>query len=823
VAATGAFLLLASAALFVAVRWDQLPEEAKVALVGALTGAFLAGGRALRRSLPATGDVLFHLGALLIPIDAAALSLRLDLGWRPLLLVEGVVGVGVLGGLALAAGSVVLTAAALASVVVLAGGVAAVSPVPAPLLLAVAALAAHLLGRHKPAIAWAGVAGLAPVLGAVATAVLRVNQTTGTGVLEELGLGGRGAALAAVASGAIAAVVLGREAARRRDLALVALAGACLTTGAATTWVNTDPSGDATFLAAAALFVLVEAVAMLCQRDVFWGRPAKAVALATETVAAVLATPVAAVLLLLAPFLDGGLEPFDHPARWQPEPAAALAWSLVAGSWLLAAWRRLAPLRQGDSPLAALRAAAADDRTVVFLAGAVGAAAVVGGASTIAVGLVLVALAAGLAASRGVTATALAAAAAVWAPLVTAPSHPLATVPVGSAAAGVLGLAALLWRHAAGGWPSTALAAGGSVLAFCSCAVAVDEIGRAPAMLLAVGAAWALALLVERSVPLAGHVVRATVLVGLAGALTGTLGDALAVAAAVTLLFVVDAARHDEPLVGLGAALAVQVVVGATALAADLDPATTGVVLCLSALVWCGLSALYPVRWRLPFAAAAAAAVLAGLALASGDLARFAEAVVLVGGMVIAAGLILRNSLVAHAGGALATLGIGLHLTIDGVSALEPFVAPIALQLVVAGWQLRHRGGEPADAAGVAATVSSWVAYGPAIGLLGGAAIAERLAGGEAWHGLVAGAVGVVAVAAGGWRRLAGPLFLGTALVGTATVIEAFSTLAGVPTWAWLAAGGFSLLAVGVALERSATSPVEAGRRLVDVVEERFS
>ncbi len=108
VAATGAFLLLASASVFVAVRWDQLPEEAKMALVGALTGGFLAGGRALRRTLPATGEVLFHLGALLIPIDAAALGLRLDLGWPSLLLLEGLVGVIVLGALSVAAESVVL-------------------------------------------------------------------------------------------------------------------------------------------------------------------------------------------------------------------------------------------------------------------------------------------------------------------------------------------------------------------------------------------------------------------------------------------------------------------------------------------------------------------------------------------------------------------------------------------------------------------------------------------------------------------------------------------------------------------------------------------
>ena len=79
--------------------------------------------------------------------------------------------------------------------------------------------------------------------------------------------------------------------------------------------------------------------------------------------------------------------------------------------------------------------------------------------------------------------------------------------------------------------------------------------------------------------------------------------------------------------------------------------------------------------------------------------------------------------------------------------------------------------------------------------------------GGPGWHALVAGAVGIVAVAAGGWSRTAGPLVTGTAILVTLTVHESLGTLAGVPTWAWLAAGGTILLAAGIALERTDTSP----------------
>ena len=850
VAATGAFLLLAAAAVFVAFRWAQLPEGAKVALVGGLTGAFLAGGRGLRRSLPATGDVLFHLGALLIPIDVAALSLRLDLGWQQLLLVEGLVSVVALGALAAASRSVVLKGAAATSVVVLAGGVAAVTPLPAPLILATAAVAASQLGRRRSTIAWAALAGLAPVLGAVGVVASRLLDDVGRGflgvlgrtgpeVLEELGLAGRSAALVAVASGAIAAAVLGREASRRRDLGLVALAGACLTSGAATTWVNAAPSREMTFLAGAGLFVLVQAGALVWRRDAFWRRPGDAVGLVAEVVAAVVTTPVALALLVLAPFVeDGGL--FSDSTRWRPEPAAAVAWALLAGGWLLASWRRLGPsgpaerktLGRGPAerktlgpsgpglaPLAALRAAVADDRFVVFLAAAAGASVVVASASTIVIAVGLVVLAAGLAASRGIGATVLGAAAAVWAPLLVGSSHPLASLPVGLAAAGVLGVAALAWRQHGEGWVSAELAAAGSILAFCSCAIAAGVIGLPLAMGAAVAAAWALAMLVERASPVAGHVVRATMLVGLVGALTGTAADALPVAALVTLLFALDSVRHDEPLVALGASLAVQVVVTAAALAAGVELATVGVVLCATAAIWGGLSSLYPARWRLPFVAAAGAAMLVGPLMAAGDGARFAESLLLTGGLGVAAGLVLRSRVVGHVGGAVAVVGVGLHLAVEGVSALEAFAAPVAVQLVVAGWQLRRQ----ASGASAADRLSSWVAYGPAIALLGGAALAERLSGGGAWHGLAAGAVGAAAVVAGGWRRLAGPLFLGTGLVATVTILESLATLAGVPTWAWLAAGGVTLLTTGIVLERSATSPLEAGRRLVDVVDERFS
>jgi Tfp pilus assembly protein PilZ len=81
----------------------------------------------------------------------------------------------------------------------------------------------------------------------------------------------------------------------------------------------------------------------------------------------------------------------------------------------------------------------------------------------------------------------------------------------------------------------------------------------------------------------------------------------------------------------------------------------------------------------------------------------------------------------------------------------------------------------------------------------------------------------VAAVAGGGWTRTAGPLVTGTAILVVLTIHESLATLAGVPTWAWLATGGTVLLATGIALERTDTSPIEATRRIVDVLNENFS
>lgn len=808
VAATGAFLLVAAAAVFIAVRWDSLPEAAKLALVGALTGGFLVGGRALRRTLPATGDVLFHLGAFLLPIDVAGLCVRAQVGWRNLVLAEGLLGVAALGSLAIATSSVVLLWAAGLSMVVLTVGVAAVTPVAAPLLLAGAAAGAHVLGRRRAAIGWAAVAGVAPVL---ATGVgnglaLAAGRELGAGTLVELGLAGTAAALSAVASGVLCAVVLGREAHRRKDLALVALAGVSLLSGAGTAWAAADPSDDAALLTWPAVFVVLQLAAIVAARDTFWRRPARGVALLGEVLAA-LAMPVALFWVAVAPLVEEGIDLLTDDAGMDPWPVGATALALLATGWVLAGWRRQSPK---PTILEALRAAVGDDRTVVFAFTAALGAVVLGSASTIVAAGAFVVAAAGLLLTRGVLAGAVAAAAAAWAPVVVAPSHPALVLPVGLAAATAVVVFGA--RRFAGG-PGVALTALAAAITAGAAWGAVDQIGLTATMLIAVFATWAIAAAVDSRSSVAGLVARSGWIAVAAIALDGSAAEALPVMIAATLLVLVDAVRLDDPRIAYGAAATTPLAIFTATALADLRLAESGVVLAGAAVGLGGVAAVTPDRWRLPVLAVAAASLGAGLPLSTADAARFAEVLVLAGGLVIALGLTQRHALIAHAGGALATIGIGAHLAVDGVTATEPFVLPVAAQLLVLGWQLRQREDDPP---------SSWIAYGPSVALLGVAALAERLDGGPAWHALVAGAVGVTAVAVGGWKRLAGPLFLGTALVVAVTVLETLHTLAGVPTWAWLAAGGTALLVAGIAMERSATSPSEAGRRLVDVVGERF-
>src|SRR5439155_7275864 len=148
-------------------------------------------------------------------------------------------------------------------------------------------------GAARVSLVWAALAGLAPVLGTAAVALLHSGARAGAGVLTDLGLAGRSAGWAALASGALAAGVLGREAKARGDVALAGLAVAVLLAGAGPAGVAADLSGRSALLALPGLFVAVEAAAVLARRDEFWARIVAGAALVAEVPAVVIGWPVA--------------------------------------------------------------------------------------------------------------------------------------------------------------------------------------------------------------------------------------------------------------------------------------------------------------------------------------------------------------------------------------------------------------------------------------------------------------------------------------------------------------------------------------------------
>lgn len=268
--------------------------------------------------------------------------------------------------------------------------------------------------------------------------------------------------------------------------------------------------------------------------------------------------------------------------------------------------------------------------------------------------------------------------------------------------------------------------------------------------------------------------------------------------------------RLRIPEVALGASIAVPVAVGSFTHAAGLSLPTTGVALTVAAAVIAGLGVQLGRSWTTPVLAAIALAIGSGLFLASGEPTAMADAIIVSGGVGLAAAIAIGRLDGVFLSGIAITGGTWLRLTDSGVGASEPYLVPVCALLLIAGLRARSIG------------TSSWIAYGPAVGLLGGSALLERMAGGPGWHAVVAGAVAVVAVAAGGARRLAAPLLLGSALLVTLVGFETLAITSSFPTWVWLALGGSALLGSGVAMERNDVSPIETGRRLVDVVTDQY-
>jgi hypothetical protein len=681
VASTGAFLLVAAAAVFVAVQWNRLGPGARLAVVVAVTAGCLWGGRALRPVLPATGDVVFHLGAFLILVDLAALSLQTEVGWRALVLAEGAVGVAVLGGLGLATRSVVLRWAGVASVPVVAAGVAAYTPIPAPVALAAIAVVVQLAaGRRagRAPVVWAATAGLAPVLGGVAalagalvgSGVVYTTVTDpgplsplGAGTLGDLGLAGGSQVFGAPVAGLLAAWVLAANAHRRREAILAFLAMAAVAIGLVTSAVAADLSSADWAVGLAASFLVVEVLASALRHDRFWARPLAVAGAGAEVAAGALTALAVQTAVYLT---DWGSSSAVMDRR---DGAVGLSFALVSLAWVAADLRRYRGTPR--PPATALLGGGGWDVGTVAAAASAVVGVLYATASAPVAAAAFVAVSALAVVGRRPSAGVLAGLAGPWA-FLTSAGHPLAGSVVTALAAGVAAVAAIerVDDETAPG-ADVALALSSIASAGLAVVVALPLLSPEVAVALAGGALWVLALVLDRGRSQLGDLARTAVVLPVASAVLLAPTTTVLASAFVVVLLAVDAYRLGRPAVGVRGAVAVQGLVIQVAVAAGLSAAETGLALCVTAVAWSGMAAVVDDRWRLPFAVAAGSALGLGVLLAAVDADALASALMVAGGVLIAAGLVLGRPLVSHGGGALVTLGLAGHLALADVAATE--------------------------------------------------------------------------------------------------------------------------------------------------------
>ena len=800
VTGTGAFLLLAAAAVFTAVRWDQIPEAAKLGAIALATGAFLITGRGLKTSLPATAGALFHLGAFLVPLDVAAIGMQAHLDWSGLLLAEGVAATVTFAWAAATERSVVLRWSLAGAVVALAGGIAANTEVPAPLLLAAFAGAALIARQATAAIGWAALAGAAPLL----TFLDRLRFEPAA-PFERLGLVGDQPRATAVLTGGIAAVVLGIAGRRRGEVGLALLGGLVAATGAVTSGSGLNPEPGDTLVGLAVAFLVVQAAAFLTRGDPFWSIPTRIVARLTE-LPALLATAFLLIPIVAVTLLD------------QSDARGALAAAVLGLGWMAAdlrgsAGRAASTIGVSVAAVAAVALVSASPMLV-----AVALAVTAGGA---------VALPWGTLGRPRPGVHLVAAAATVSAPLIAATTSSLTAVLTGIAGSIILTEAAVRRSFVedashpervsdSEGW-AWILAFVAMLPGALSVGVYISATGEhAVGLIAAAVMAAALASQADRArtassyLPL-GTVARACAVAVLAftdGLPPLELG---LVALTVIAVSVLDAVRLQRPELALGAALAVPIAVASLCRASGLSSAGAGVALTVAAAVLAGLGAQLGRRWLIPVSAAMTLSIGCGLLLAAAVPSAFADALMVTGGIAMAIAIDRGRLEGVYLAGIVVTGGIWLRLADATITASELYLAPVAVLLLIAGLRARSIG------------TSSWIAYGPTIAVLGGAALAERIGGGAGWHAVVCGSVGVASVVAGGYRKLAAPLLLGTGVLVALAGYETLAITATLPTWTWLALGGSILLGAGVAMERHDLGPLETGKRLVDVVEERFA
>lgn len=789
VGATGVVMLLAAASVLTAVRWDDIGQSAKLGSLVAITLMMLFGGKRLESMIPQTARTIFHLGALLIPFDMAAVAILANQTWQQTLLLTSLSGVASWYALQALDDSVVLRWAARCSVVFAAAGVAAVSPVAMVLGLALVAVGAAVLDRQHAALLWTAVAGVLPLAALVDWPVRIAEAADDLGFVEadrwQLMAGG-------IVAAASAAVLTWRKPLLERGwLAVVsgtitAIVGVAMFDG---DWTS--------YLVAGLVFVLLQIGSLAVRNDDEW-KPLLDVFMPLSEVLAGVA--------MATMFVDAIVVASDNAhGEALGLGGAALLFGL---GWLTADRRRV--IEPNDWLVGMIFGANWAPATfLVPMSAVIATIAVTGSTLALAVTLVVSGLwAVATARSYG---TGLAIAAGAVAMLLVNVGWTGLAVMVGAAAVTTIAARLGLRRDD----DELALLASGAAACFWGATwVPLEaQLGEDLTLpILAVGA-WLLSLATTTRIDItAAHVGRVLAFALLSAVWVVTPWAGLVTCGVVIAGSVFDWLRTERSVFAGIAGVAFGIAVSPLGLLAGFELAETGVLMTVVGMVLVGLLMSLPQRFELPLAVAAVSVTLIGLLQAVEGSGTLAPAIVVTGVSVLLFGASTRSEAVIGLGAVTFISGTWLQLADWQVDWLEAYLALPALVVLWAGREYRSTSG-----------ASTWICYAPTIAIFGGLALADRFTGGSAWHAVIAGAVGVVAVIAGGANRLVGPLVTGTTLLALAVGYESLGPASLVPTWMWLALGGSVLLTAAVLMERSETTPLEHGQRVVQVLATRYS
>ncbi len=783
-ATVGASLLLLASIIVVAGNWQSIDPEVRFAgLVSALVAVYFAA-EAGRRRLPSTSRVLATLAAALTAPVGIAAAATLGEPWPACTLVGGIAALVATELQSRRWDLPVLKASTVVAFGLAAVGASAITSVPITIIVAAGAVAALLLGSTRRAVSLAVAVGLSPI--AVWSAALDV----GPGTIARLGMTGDGLVWSAPVSCALAAAVLAVVATRRANLPLAVGALATLASGALTSLVVGEAGANVWWSIPAVLLLAAEA-AGAASTDSIWRRIARRSA---PVVAVGLGTT--AVLVPYGVLWTRWLSGAGVDDAGAMVPAALTCLGLLASA--------LGSARRVD-----------DDRwrtAALLAAAAAGFSALVVGGAPLAVAS-LAAIVAWTAISVATPwrswdlTTATVASWVVFAELVdtTLPGWARLVIVVATGVAWVISVSTV--RRNDEGFRSII---GAGLIGVASALVVTDGAVEVGTLVFAGLIALGVSLQPDRSRwPLA-----TATLIGLL-----TVDDAPTEWTTVALCALIAGAfagsSRSLTSVRTHVAAALSAVTGALALAtAGIDPGTATMAGVAVGAALSGI-ALLDRRFLPLLTAGATATALAVLSAAVASPVFTSIAVMMLGAQLALAGATWRGPVAALPGSIISVIGLVSMWWTTGtnawaIAAIAPYgatgvdlaVGVLSAALLTAGWGVRRT--QP---------VTTWLAYGPGLALVGTWLLASQLEPGTDWATLGALTIGVVSIGIGGWHRLGAPLVAGTIMIAGTVLLSAGARLAAAPTWTWIALGGTGLLVLAAVIERSERPLLPIGRR----------